>query len=136
MTDDGGEQGVIEQRDGRSRTDVRLNHGIVDLGLVEETTEFVVVVFPNDVNVVLTVDVDGWPISVLRAALDDGIVNGGDGSVVGSHAVHRCRPWRESRVHDGVLARFVGPNHVKAIKLINGDVGVPNLVKSRVGDLG
>ena len=39
-------------------------------------------------------------------------------------------------VHDGVLAGLVGPNNVNTIVFVNGEIGVPNLVKSGVGDLG
>ena len=65
MPDDGRQQTVVKECDRSTVADVRLNHRVVDLGLVEEFSEFVIVVLPNDVNVVLAVDVDGWPISVL-----------------------------------------------------------------------
>ena len=68
VPDDGRQEGVIEQGDNGTGADVGLNHGVVDLGLVEETTEFVVVVLPHDVDVVLAVDVKSRPVSVLRAA--------------------------------------------------------------------
>ena len=68
VADDGGEQGVVKERDDGARADVGLNHGIVDLRLIEEAPEFVVVVLPNDVDVVLAVDVQGRPIAVLRAS--------------------------------------------------------------------
>ena len=73
-------------------------------------------------NVVLAVDVKGRPVAVLRAARDDGVVDGRDGSVVGSHAVHGRSP-RERAVHDGVLAGFVGPNDVDAVVLVDGEIG-------------
>ena len=136
VSDNRCQQGVVKERDNGARTDVGLNHRVVDLRLVEEAPEFVVVVLPDDVNVVLTVDVKGGPISVLRAARNDGVVNGGDGSVIGGHAVHGSGPRRECRVHDGVLAGFVRPDNVNAIELVDSKIGVPNLVKSRIGDLG
>ena len=136
VTDDGCQEGVVKEGDNGTGADVRLNHGVVDLRLVEETAEFVVVVLPHDVNVVLAVDIEGGPVSVLRAARDDGVIDGRDGSVVGCHAVHGCGPRREGRVHDGVLTGFIGPNNVNAVVLVNGEIGVPNLVESGVGDLG
>ena len=136
VTDDGRQEGVVKEGDDGAGANVRLNHGVVDLRLVEETTEFVVVVLPNDVNVVLAVDVESRPVPVLRAAGDAGVINGRDGSVVGSHAVHGRCPWGEGRVHDGVLTGFVGPNDVDAVILVNGEIGVPNLVEAGVGDLG
>ena len=66
VADDGRQQGVIKQGDNGARADVGLNHGVVDLGLVEKSTKFVVVVLPDDVNVVLAVDVKSGPVSVLR----------------------------------------------------------------------
>ena len=68
VANDGREQGVVKERDDGPRADVGLDHGIVDLRLVEETSEFVVVVLPHDVDVVLAVDVQGRPIAVLGAA--------------------------------------------------------------------
>ena len=66
MADDGRQQGVIKQGDDGTRADVGLNHGVIDLGLVEKSTKFVVVVLPDNVNVVLAVDVKSGPVSVLR----------------------------------------------------------------------
>ena len=136
VPDDGRQKGVIEQRDDGAGANVRLNHGVVDLGLVEKSAKFVIVVLPHDVNVVLAVDVEGGPISVLRAARDNGIIDGRNGPVIRSHAVHWSGPWRESGVHDGVLAGLIGPDHVNAVVLVNNEIGMPNLVKSRIGDLG
>ena len=68
VPDDGRDKSVIKERDDSARADVRLNHGVVDLWLVKETAQFVVVVLPNDVNVVLTVNVEGRPVAVLRPA--------------------------------------------------------------------
>ena len=136
VANDGCEEGVIKESDGCTRTDVGLNHGVVDLRLVEETPQFVVVVLPNDVNVVLTVDIERGPVSVLGPPRDDGVIDGRNGAVVRCHAVHWSGPWRECRVHDGVLTCFVGPYDVDAVVFVDGEIRVPNLVESRIGDLG
>ena len=112
-----------------------MNHGVVDLRLVEEFSELIVVVFPNDVNVVLAVDVKGWPIAILRASFNDGVINGRDGPVVRSRTVHRRSPWIKYGIHNGVLARFVSPYEVDSVEFVNLHVWVPDLVKAGVGDL-
>ena len=67
VADDGCKKRVVEQGHNGTGANVWLNHGVVDLGLVEETTELVIVVLPNDVHVVLAVNVESGPIPVLRA---------------------------------------------------------------------
>ena len=136
VSDDWGEEGVVKERDHSTGSNVWLDHGVVDLWLVEETSQLIIVVLPHNVNVVLAVNIEGGPVTVLGSARDDGVVDGRDGAVIGCHAVHRGGPRRDGRVHDGVLAGFVSPHDVNAIVLVNGKIRMPNFVKSRIGNLG
>ena len=104
--------------------------------LVEEFSKFVVVVFPNDVNVVLAVDINGGPVAVLGTTFDNGVVDRCDGPIVGSHTVQWSVERRKCGVHDGVLPCLVSPYNVDAVVFIDRQVWVPNLVKARIGDLG
>ena len=68
MTNDWGQQGVVKQGYDSTTTEIRLDHGVVNLWLVEIPVEFVEIVLPNNVNVVLAVDVQRRPVSILRSS--------------------------------------------------------------------
>ncbi len=135
VTDDWREKGVVKQRDDGTDRCIGLEHCVVDLGLVEETLEFVIGVFPNDVRVALAVQIDGGPVAVLRAHGHHVVVNGADGSIVTCGTIHWSGPRIEDRVDDFVLAGFVGPNNVNAVHVVDGHVRVPNLVESGIRNL-
>ena len=68
MTDDRSEKRVIEVGDDGPRADIWAKHGVVDLRLIEETTQFVIGIFPDNVDTALAVDIDCRPVAVLCAA--------------------------------------------------------------------
>ena len=136
VSDDRRQQGVVEERQRGASGHVGLDHGVVDLGLREELVKRIVGVLPHDVKGAHAVDVNGGPVAVLRALRDDGVIDGGDGAVGRGLTV----TWRlerlQSGVHDGVLTGSVGPHDVHGVVLVDHEVGVRNLVETRIADLG
>ena len=135
MSDNWSQEGVLEECKDGSTTELWLNHGVVDLRLVEELLQFVIGVLPSDVKVALTIDVNGWPIAVLRSHGNDGIINRRNCCIFSSHAVEWRKVWIDRSVHDLVLARFVCPNQMDSVVIIDDHVGMPNFVEPWICDL-
>ena len=135
MSNDWSQECVVKQCDDCSRSDIWLEHCVVNLRLIEEPLKFVIGIFPNDVGVALAVEINCRPVAVLSAHGDDVIIDCTECSIVTCRAIHWSRPRVENGVDDFVLAGFVSPNDVDSIHLIDDHVWVPNLVKSWIGDL-
>ena len=135
MSDNRSQECVFEEGEDRSAAELGLNHGVVDLRLVEELLQLIVGILPSDVEVTLTVNINGWPVTVLCTHGDDGIIDNGNRSIFCSHSIE----WRKVRVdrgvHDLVLTGLVRPNQVDSVVVINDHVWVPDLVESWIGDL-
>ena len=130
VPDDRRQEGVVKEGQGGARGHVGLDHRVVDLGLREELVKRVIAVLPHDVEGALAVDVDGRPVTVLRALRDDGVVDGRDGSVRGRLSVPWCLERLEGGVHDRVLTGAVGPHDVHRVVFVDDEVGVRNLVEA------
>ena len=135
MSDNWSQERVFEECEDRSAIELRLNHGVVDLRLVEELLQLSVGILPSDVEVALTVNVNGWPVTVLCTHGNDGIIDNGNRSIFCSHSIE----WRKVRVdrgvHDLVLTGLVRPDQVNSVIVIDNHVWVPNLVEARTCDL-
>ena len=135
MSDDRSQERVFEECEDCPAAKLRLNHGVVDLGLIEELLQLIVGILPSDVEIALAVNSDGWPVTVLCTHGDDGIIDDGNRGIFCSHSIEWCKIRVDRGVHDLVLTGFVCPNQVDSVVVINDHVWMPNLVEPWVCDL-
>ena len=83
----------------------------------------------------MAVNINGWPVTVLCAHGDDGIIDNGYCRILCSHSIEWCKVRVDRGVHDLVLTGLVRPNQVDSVVVIDDHVRVPDLVESWIGDL-